>query len=553
MLDHQSGNVIIFNGEIYNYKELKNELRGQYSFKTESDTEVILAAYAKYGVGCLNYLRGMFAIALYDARKNEVLLARDRLGIKPMYYTQSKGSFYFASEIKAFLKGPGTGLSLNHIKAYEFLANRQMDTDDNTFFSEIRQLPPGHFGWVNANGQFLQSKKYWDFPEMGSRQFDDTCVDEFVSVFDEVIKLHLRADVPVGCFVSGGIDSSSVACFALRNMKQQVLNTFSAILPYHHPENVLIGEINEQQKVKKHEFLLDGSNFFADLPNVIWHHDEPILDGSMYAHYKLCEISGREKIKVLLSGSGGDELFGGYMTHLSANLGKQLRAGHWLGFLKNFRDIKENSAYTSRSILLKGFMEAMPLGIRRNLRNKQLAFNNDHLLEKPEIPHFYFEHSDPYFANLINNYKSWSVPPYLHYEDRNSMAFGVEIRVPFYDHKLIEYILQFDSSSIVKGRSKNILRASFKGIVPEPILQQKGKFGFPSPIDHALVNDKVGKEMFYDLVKQTPLLNVEKAIRVADQFYSGKGDLGKYWRCLSFCIWYNMFLKSGVANYSKPQ
>lgn len=545
MIDQESGNVLIFNGEIYNYKELKKELLGYYEFRTESDTEVILAAYSKYGVEFLKKLRGMFAIALFDSKKNELLIARDRIGIKPLYYLNSVNSFYFSSEIKSFHKIPRLSVTLNQIKAYEFLANRQMDTDDQTFFKEIRQLNPGHYAWVNSNGQLGQVEKYWDFPEMGSRKFDESCVGEFVDVFDEVIQLHLRADVPVGSFVSGGIDSSSVACFALRNMDQDLLNTFSAILPYYHAENALISEINNNPRVRKHEFLLDGANFFNDIPKVIWHHDEPILDGSMYAHYKLCELAGNQKIKVLLSGSGGDELFGGYMTHLSANLGKQLRSGKFLGFFRNYKDFASNSSYPSSALLLKGFMETLPLSLRRRMRNKQLRLKNDHLLDKPDIPHFYFEHSDPYFANLINNYKSWSVPPYLHYEDRNSMAFGVEIRVPFYDHKLIEYILQFDSSSIVRGRSKNILRTSFKGIVPNSILQQKGKFGFPSPIDRALVNDQIGKELFYDLVKQTPLLDVKKSIQMANDFYSGKGDLGKYWRCLSFCIWHNIYFNSG--------
>lgn len=548
MVDEETGNVIIFNGEIYNYLELKASLKENYNFRTNSDTEVILACYRRYGIEFLQHLRGMFAFAIYDKKKDSILLARDRMGIKPLYYFSGNQEFAFASEIKALLFNQG-GYTLNERKAYEFLANRQLDTNYETMFSEINQLPPAHYTWVSADSKMNSPIRYWSFPEMGIRTFKQDDQEELVAKFDEVIKLHLRSDVPIGAFLSGGLDSSSTTCFALRNLKQKELNVFSGILPYFQEENSLIGEIvNKDHRVKPHQFMLDGKGFFQDLPSIIWHHDEPILDGSMYAHYKLCELAGKNNIKVLLSGSGGDELFGGYFSHIAAHLGKQVKKFELKAFLKSVHNIGKNSNYSNRSLFFKGIIEALPIGIRRNIRNRQLKIVNKHLSKNPIIPHFYYENTDPYYANFLNNYLSWTVPPYLHYEDRNSMAFGVEIRVPFYDHKLIEYIMQFRSDEFINGRSKSILRDSFENIVPEKILNQKGKFGFPSPIDHALKYDQTGKEIFFDLYKQTPMLNLQQTRKLANDFYNGKGNLGAYWRTLSFCIWYDIFFKGQIPS-----
>lgn len=544
MIDEHTGNVIVFNGEIYNYIELKKTFLNDYPFKTSSDTEVLLAMYQKFGVNCLQHLRGMYGVAIYDKAKNYCLIARDRLGIKPFYYRQINQQFYFASEIKALLNIENATHTLNELKAYEFLANRQLDTNHETLFNEVLQLMPSHYAIVNANGTMQQPIKYWDIPQNGNRNFTNNDKEEFVEKFNETINIHLRSDVPVGSFVSGGIDSSSIACFALKNLQGKSLHTFSAILPYFHAENALINEVNNKEQVIKHEFLLDGKSFFDDINDIIWHHDEPILDGSMYAHFKLCQIASQEKIKVVLSGSGGDELFGGYMTYLTAHLGNVLKKGRLLGFVNEAKKMSSNSDFSIKELMLKGFLETVPFSVRRSMKNKQLRKNFNHISSNYEIPHFYFEHSDAYFANSVNNYSSWTVPPYLHYEDRNAMAFGVEIRVPFFDHKLIEYALQFSGKSIVEGRTKNILRESFEGVVPEKILKQKGKYGFPSPIDHALQNDKQGKEIFNELYKKTPMLNASLTQKMATDFYAGKGDLTKYWRTLSFCIWYNLFFKN---------
>ncbi|MFM7710353.1 MAG: asparagine synthetase B family protein, partial [Ferruginibacter sp.] len=223
MVDPQTGNVLVFNGEIYNYKELRVKLAHQYSFVTESDSEVLLAAYACNGIECLQQLRGMFAFALYDARQQQTLIVRDRFGIKPLYYRTSKDAFYFASEIKSLLGIDGLPAeSINELKAYEFMANCQLDTNEQTLFNDVEQLLPANYVWVDQHGQPSEPVTYWSFPEPGHKLFDQQAEQELVSQFDECMSLHLRSDVPVGGFFSGGLDSGSVMAFAMRHDAQKI-------------------------------------------------------------------------------------------------------------------------------------------------------------------------------------------------------------------------------------------------------------------------------------------------------------------------------------------
>jgi asparagine synthase (glutamine-hydrolysing) len=547
MVDPATGNVIVFNGEIYNYKEIKKAIGKKYDFKTTSDTEVILAAYHIYGISFLGQLQGMFAFALFDKQKNKVLCVRDRFGIKPFYYRMISGAFLFASEIKALINLTPGKETINSLKVYEFLADRQLDTNEETFFEGVTQLLPAHYFWVTATGQQEELHRYWDYPMNGDRLLDEKSKKEFVDLFQQTINLHLRSDVAVGSFLSGGIDSSSVSCFAAINQSQQQLDTFSAVLPYHHSENALIKDVlAANDKMVSHPFLLDGKTFFKDIQKVIYHHDEPVLDGSMFAHYKLCQLAKDKRIKVLLSGSGGDELFGGYESHINSHHASLLSTFRFKKYLNDVKKVAANSDHSYQRLILRSFGELMPYSGKRALKNRQVRSRAGYLEITPEIAHYHFEHENRYYANLINYYKSWTVPPYLHYEDRNSMAFGVEARVPFYDHKLLEFVFQFDPDQIINGSSKSMLRTSFKGIVPDTVLNQKGKYGFPSPIDHALREDSIGKSLFFDLYRDTPFLISNKAEKVGRDFYAGKRNLTAYWRLLSYILWYHIFFTKTV-------
>lgn len=547
MMDFSTGNVIIFNGEIYNYRELRKQLEDEYIFNSNSDTEVILAAYKQFGVGMFSRLRGMFAFALYDAHLEKVIIARDRMGIKPLFYRKIKNTFIFGSEVKVVTNNCGIQDKLNEIKAYEFLANARLDADEFTLFEEVMQLPAAHYLWVDKRGHSEDPISYWKFPELGTRKFDTDSKEEFIHVMDEVINLHIRSDVPVGAFLSGGLDSSAIVGFMLRQFGQSKFDVFSAILPYYHPENSLIQEFKTHQKnIQYNELDLNGDDFFDIIPRVIEQNGAPILDGSVYSHYKLCELAKEKNVKVLLSGSGGDELFGGYESMVHAQHSRllyQWRFGKYLKDLIRFRRERESNTYSH--LFLRSTYECLPNPIRNSAKNVQLFLKFRHLEIHPKVSHYYYRHRDPYMANMLNNYRSWTAPPFLHYEDRNSMRFGIEIRVPFFDHKLIEFILSFNSDEIISGNSKSLLRKSFRGIVPDKILNQKGKFGFPSPLDHILRSNPAGKEIFFDHIKKTPLLDRKKTEKLAQAFYQGdKSDLSVFWRTLSFMIWYQLHFEN---------
>jgi asparagine synthase (glutamine-hydrolysing) len=258
-------------------------------------------------------------------------------------------------------------------------------------------------------------------------------------------------------------------------------------------------------------------------------------------------VSEQCKQRVLFTGVGADELFGGYVSMVHAQHARLLYQGRFGKYCKDlikFRQARESNTYSH--LFLRSAYECLPVGLRRFAKNVQLHLKYQHIEISPNVSHYYFSHPDPFMANLLNNYRSWTAPPFLHYEDRNSMKFGVEVRVPFFDHKLIEYILQFNTDDVISGSSKSIMRKSFRGIVPDKILDQKGKYGFPSPLDHILKTNKEGKEIFFDLCKKTPLLIPSKTEKMGLDFYNGIGDLSSYWRTLSYMIWYQLYFESPV-------
>jgi len=536
------GNVLIFNGEIYNYLELRKQLSNNYVFKTDSDSEVILAAYQILKERCVEILRGMFSFIIYDNQTNKLFVARDRFGIKPLYYRKYVGAIAFSSEIKSLVNQQNESKTLNEEKAYEFIVHRRLDTDTNTLFNEVKQLKQGCYIWVDSDGNTTDEKSYWTFPKLGEKKITSNTFEDIYQKLDETVALHLRSDVPVGSFLSGGVDSSVISAISLQHVSPQNWHTFSAILPYYQQENALIEDFhNFYPRIKRHDFQLNGSAFFDDIEKIIFHHDEPILDGSMYAHYKLCEIAARNKIKVVLSGSGGDELFSGYKSYIDAGLAQKLKSLDVSGYFKMINKLSHTSQYSKASLIQKSIWELLPFEFRKKIKERQATSLSSIVNKEYKIELYPFRNKDPFQANLLNNFYSWTVPPYLHYEDRNCMAHGVEVRVPFLDHKLIEFVLQFDYTSFLNGNTKSVLRNSVKYILPEKIVNQKGKFGFPSPIDHALQKDKKGKEMFYDTIKNVDFINQKEAIKLANNFYDTGENLILYWRTLSFSIWHNLF------------
>lgn len=546
-----TGNVIVFNGEIYNYLELKKELSG-YPFKTNSDTEVILAAYNKWGTGFISHLRGMFALAIYNKSENYLFLARDRFGIKPLYYRNDGNLFYFASEIKALLNVNSRRHTVNELKVLEFMCSRQLDCDENTLFNEIHQIKPSHWIKVNHRGNIVEDHEYWTFPEsFGNQQLTPDVLEAFRTVMTDSIDMHLRSDVPVGAFVSGGLDSSMIASLsATRLPNDYKLNLYSSLLnnSSNHEENKLIPLVRD--KIKNginRDLYIDDQPFLEDLYSVVYHHDEPIGDGSMYAHYLLCKMAKENGVKVLLSGSGGDEVFGGYPSHTYSFLGSTVKKTQFVTLMGSLRNYKRSRPESTLNLLMRTVQEFSPYSLRK--QQKALSFRKmvSHLKlnAKPsDQPYYYFHHSDPWMANYMNCFKSWTIPPFLHYEDRNSMAFGVETRVPILDHEVIKFAFSLSPQALVGYQSKGVIRSGMRRIVPDEVLDQKVKHGFPAPLHYFLTkNPKKTKSEFMAAIHDVPFFDSGKCNTIAENYLSTSNTdlLPVFWRTFSLGVWYQIF------------
>lgn len=547
MVDPASGNILIFNGEIYNYIELRRQIGDRYRFRTESDTEVLLASYAVWGTACLKYLRGMFAFALWDARSEHMFLARDRYGIKPLYYRQTPDCFMFASEIKSLHQLPGLPDGLNAPRVMEFMCARQLDSTRETMFHGILQVPSAHYTLVGRDGGGPRFVKYWSLPPRGERQFQPQDSIAFLEKFRETVSLHLRSDVPLGALVSGGLDSSSIACLSRDLLGGGTLHTFSSVLETPNEENALIPYVQQRVKGIDHEIRLDGKSFLESLGQVIYHHDEPIADASMYAHHRLCQLAKQSGVTVLLSGNGGDEILGGYPSHVYAFLGSLLKSGAVWSLAQAARQYSMNRNEPCGLLWLRALQEALPVPVRRLHKHLEFWRATRHVdlgVSVRTLPFFYSIAQDPFTANFDNNLFHWTVPPFLHYEDRNSMAHGVEVRVPFLDHEFVEYTLQFSAASMVGGKTKRMLRNAMKGIVPDKVLEQRGKFGFAAPLDVFLSGPETEVlDRYVQLVELVPFIDREKAMQLARAYYRDgtTGRISIFWRTFSIAVWYEMF------------
>jgi asparagine synthase (glutamine-hydrolysing) len=367
---------------------------------------------------------------------------------------------------------------------------------------------------------------------MGNKDFDP---EELNTKIVETVQSYLQADVPVGSFLSGGIDSSIVS-HVMSRLTPEVA-TLSGRTVYEHEENKLIDTyLEEHPNTKSIQFTLDGKHFYEEIFNVIAHHDEPILDGSMFSHYMLCKKAKENGLRVVLTGSGGDEVFGGYESHSIGFMSDQIanlqikelrqKLGRYTGFHRQ----------NSLSILTK--IAAEFTGQRIKNRIKSIKKNSEVLTIEKQNDFFYTSCRTYTGKAFERSLKYQTVPPYLHYEDRNSMAFGIEIRVPFLDHKLVEYVAAIKTEALFDGTTKNTLRRAFKNELSTAILFQRKKEGFPSPIDTALRTDENLKTFFNHRLEVTPFLNVQNCRKLAVEFHATGKNLTLFWRIMSYMIWF---------------
>ncbi len=465
---------LVYNGEIYNYVELREELiKKGHHFHSHSDTEVILHAYEEWGTGCLQRFNGMWAFALWDEKSQQLFCARDRFGIKPFYYAEINGSFLFASEIKALLEHPGVGKTPDDEILGTYLAWGVQDHSARTMFIGIFQLKPAHAMVITREGP-QPPYQYWDITisgEVRSDTRDDRKSDRFLSLLLDATRIHLRSDVAVGTCLSGGIDSSTLTVLINNLIRDEApasvserQKTFSIVFTdKRFDESRYIDEIVNATGVDSCRTEPAPEQLWDDIDRLVWVQDEPFGSLSIYAQYCVMRLAGK-KVKVVLDGQGADELLGGYLAY---------QASYIRGLLHSFHAVKALQEIGGSLRSHRGFFQSASgqLLIRRTRRNLLT-------IKVPPVGRY----SGNLAEVLRRELCSTNLPSLLHYEDRNSMAFSIEARVPYLDVRLVEYIASLPlDQKIRNGVTKIALRKAVKGIIPESIRCRMDKMGFVTP------------------------------------------------------------------------
>ncbi|MGB7847446.1 MAG: asparagine synthase (glutamine-hydrolyzing) [Candidatus Acidiferrum sp.] len=572
-MPNEDGTVwIIFNGEIYNHAELRPDLEQRgHRYATTSDTETIIHLYEEYGVDCVDRLRGMFAFAIWDIPRQRLFCARDRLGIKPFYYANLPGMFLFASEIKSLFQIPGVRPQLNRQAIPEFLAFGYLSSDE-TLFSGVRRLMPGHRFVLDLKRNDAQPKieKYWDL-ELSTIEGPTSERDQiarFQQLFEETVSSHLMSDVPLGVFLSGGLDSSAIAA-VMASLRKDTIQTFS--VGYAEQE---YSELPYARMVAKHigaeynEIILGPSEFYSSLPNLIWHEDEPLVWPSSVALHFVSRLAS-EKVKVVLTGEGGDEIFAGYLKY---------RMTLWnLQGAPLYRKMVPDSAQA----LIRAFLEsnALPDVIRRKLRHtflyypdtfEQLYFDNFYSIFPQSVqsslltPGFAQELGDSSaYASamkfLLPERKGRTTLDRLLYldiktylvellmkQDQMSMSTSLESRVPLLDHKVVEFAMGIPADQKVRYMSgKYLLRKSMTGRLPAAILNRTKK-GFPTPIRpwlRTVLFEKVAAVLTDARFRDRELFRAEFVDHLLEEHRGGSSPATEgVWRLLNFELWCRIFL-----------
>jgi asparagine synthase (glutamine-hydrolysing) len=552
--------AITYNGEIYNYRELRDELASGWSFKSASDTEVILAAYDRWGSGCVDRLRGMFAFAIWDQRRGRLFAARDRFGIKPFYFAHVGSAFYFASEAKALLPFlPSIETCSEALTEYLIF---QYSIGENTLFRDIKVLLPGHILLV-ADGD-VRTLRYWDIHyDVDYDHSPQYFEKKFRELFADSLAMHLRADVPVGGYVSGGLDSSLVALLAA---KAEIGNFvgFHGRFPNHrgYDESEYARVVAEAAGTTLHVADITVENFRNHISDVIYHLDYPVAGPGSFPQYMVAALAARD-LKVVLGGQGGDELLGGYARYLLAYFEQCIKAaiegtykqGNYvvtiesivpnLGLLREYMPMMRefwreglfddlDSRYfrlIDRSTDMAGEISWPLLNKEKVFEDFRAIFNNKSNVRK-----------EAYFDKMTHFDFKCLLPALLQVEDRMSMAHGLESRVPFLDHPLVEFLATVPADVKFKGgQMKQLLKATYRDTLPLPLLKRRDKMGFPVPLKEWF--DGPLKQFTADVfaeqrARQRPYFNSDIVLKSFDR---GAPFSRKTWGLMCLELWHQRF------------
>lgn len=553
---------IIYNGEIYNYVELREELKNLgYEFTSASDTEVLLTGYIHWGNAILNKLTGMFAFAILDLNKKKLFLARDFFGIKPLYYSLENNKFAFASEAKALLEMDHISRKIDPNAAYLYLRHGLTDHDESTLWSTIRKLPPAHFLDISLDSPgTVQPQRYWQLDS--EKQLNISFIDaaaQLRDLFLQSVSLHLRSDVAIGAALSGGIDSTAIVS-AMRQIQGDDLDlhTFSYLAddPLLSEEKWadLAGQ-SAGAKIFKTRFSVE--NLTEDIDTLIYALDEPFGGTSIYAQYCVFRLAHQNKIKVMLDGQGADELFGGYASYMSGRLLSFFSRGEMGNAFSLLNKVWGRSDLGGMRILLRAGGLLTPesfRGIGQSLIGANLipAWMNASWLRRQGVESrsiismTKLNNKQALRSLLYQTFTTTSLPMLLRYEDHNSMAHSIESRVPFLTPAIVNFIFALPEEYLIdnNGVTKSVFRQAMRDIMPEPILDRRDKIGFQTPERHLIANLKpwVEKILNSDRAREIPIMNIQYIKHDVTQMLAGKRKFdSRIWRWVNFIRWVELF------------
>ena len=548
-----SGKTIVFNGEIYNHIELRTELEAKsYKFLTRTDTEVILNLYEEYGESCLHKLRGMFSFVIFDEKKKAMFAARDRFGIKPFYYFKNDEKFIFASEIKGVLADSSVARLCNEHMLYDFLVYNRTDHTDQTCFQDIFNLRPGHYIKIE-NNQFSISSWYTPPAVFCPQQSvgEEKVISEVKESLTESIKLHLRGDVEVGACLSGGLDSSAIVCL-VNNLKgsESPTSTFSAVYDpnWDRDEKVYIDAAVEKTGSKPYFTSPNSSDFFQDLKDLIYCQEEPFSDAAVYSGYAVMKEAKKAGIKVLLDGQGADELFG--YEYMAAFYFKELM--HFSSLLRFFKEVTKFVFTQKNGVIftLQVFAFLLLPRVFQNfyLRRSSPLVSKGFLEENRPFSNF---HDNFFQAKSLNesarNHILYKLNHLLRFEDKNSMAFSIETRLPYLDHVFVESSLNIAPSMKIKnGRLKHVLRESVADLLPKIVYDRNNKIGFEAPqnkwIHDKRVLDLISATFSSSDFRSRCIFDVEKVLKEFEKMKMVKSSFSQdVWKAFCVELWFQVF------------
>lgn len=552
---------LIFNGEIYNYRELRGVLEERgHVFRSDSDTEVLLASWAEWGAECLVRLTGMFAFVIHDRVAGTLTCVRDAFGIKPFFYTREDDRFLFASELPALCQLKLRRAALDWQRAYDYLVHGDYDSNERSFIEGVLHLPAGHLIVLDFETGELAAPRRWWSPRIAEQQdiSFSQAVEQVRERFLESISLHLRSDVPLGAALSGGIDSSAVVCAMRHVAPNSPIHTFSFIARGSElSEEAWVDKINAHVGAVSHKAIVEPEELATDLDDLIRTQGEPFGSTSIYAQYRVFRLAREKGITVTLDGQGADELLAGYSGYPGQRLRSLIECGQFeaaWSFLNSWsrwpgrsraEGIKRTvGEFTSGPLyhMLRRIngMDDLPNWIKSGpLEDRGIV--RRYPLQRP----LQDERGRRVIAKLADSLTRNGLPVLLRHGDRNSMRFSVESRVPFLTIDMANLLLSLPESYLIspQGETKHVFRAAMRGIVPDAVLDRRDKIGFATPEQDWLMSMAKTVRGWLEVETDVPFLDQQQMLREFDLVIAGRRRFSwQVWRWINFMRWHQIFL-----------